>query len=218
MYRTTVISGARAIHADSPIWHASLASVSYRFDWSWSEAEQHFKRAIELEPFSLTINSIVGRRLYYAQQYEQALAVHRQTIEMDRNFVRGHVELGNTLAQMGRTEEAVAEFRQALALDEGSITALAGLGHAYAASGQRKQALQLVGQLNELAKRRYVSPYHLAVIYAGLGEREQALDQLEKAADERYNWLVFLKVAPLFEALRSEPRFNALVRRVGLPL
>ncbi|MDT5158023.1 MAG: eukaryotic-like serine/threonine-protein kinase [Acidobacteriota bacterium] len=232
--------------------HASLASVSYRFDWNWPDAEQHFKRAIELkpdyatahqwysamlaaegrfdeanaearrahelEPFSLTINSVVGRRLYYAHQYEQALVVHRRTVEMDRTFVRGHVELGSTLAQMGRTDEAVAEFRQALALDEGSITALAGLGHAYAASGQRGQALQLIGQLNELAKRRYVSPYHLAIIYAGLGERERALDELERAADERYNWLVFLKVEPLFESLHSEPRFNALVRRVGLPL
>lgn len=76
--------------------------------------------------------------------------------------------------------------------------------------------MQVSEQLKELSGQRYVSPYHLAVVYNGLGMRAQALDQLENAADERYNWLVFLKVEPLFESLRSEPRFVALVHRVGL--
>ena len=230
--------------------HASLAFVSYRFDWNWAEAEQHFKRAIELkadyatahqwysamlaamgrfdesntearrahelEPFSLTINSDVGRHLYYARQLEQALATHRQTLEMDRNFSRAHYELGYVLAQMGRHGEAVAEFQQALALDQNSLNARVGLGYAYAVSGQKKQALQIIEQLNELAKQHYVSPYHLAVIYAGLGAREQALSNLEKAAEERFNWVVFIKVEPLFAGLHSEPRFAALVRRVRL--
>ena len=107
-------------------------------------------------------------------------------------------------------------MQQALALDNESINALDGLGYAYAVAGQKGKAQQIVEQLNELAKRRYVSPYHLAVIYAGLGEREQALDRLEQAADERFNWLVFLRVEPQFDSLRSEPRYAALVRRMGL--
>ena len=230
--------------------HASLAFVSYRFDWNWAEAEQHFKRAIELkpdyatahqwysamlaamgrfdesntearrahelEPFSLTINSDVGRHLYYARQFEQALATHRQTLEMDSNFSRAHYELGYVLAQMGRHAEAVAEFQQALALDQNSLNARVGLGYAYAVSGQKKQAIQIIEQLNELAKQHYVSPYHLAVIYAGLGAREQALSNLEKAVEERFNWIAFIKVEPLFESLRADSRFAALVRRVGL--
>ncbi|HKC66171.1 MAG TPA: hypothetical protein VKB86_21175, partial [Pyrinomonadaceae bacterium] len=74
----------------------------------------------------------------------------------------------------------------------------------------------VIEQLNDLGKQHYVSPYHLAVVYAGLGEHEKALDNLEKAADERFNWLVFIKVEPIFESLRSEPRFLALVHRIGL--
>jgi serine/threonine-protein kinase len=230
--------------------HASLASVSYRYDWSWAEAEQHFKRAVELnpnyptahqwfsamlaamgraaeanaearkahdlEPFSLTINSDLGRHLYYARQFDQALATHRKSLEMDQRFPRAHVEIGYVLIQQKQPEGAVKEFQQALALDKDRLDALAGLGYAYAGAGQKPQALQVVEQLDELAKQRYVSPYHFAVIYTALGDRARALDYLEQAADERFNWLVFLKVEPLFDGLRSEPRFSALVHRVGL--
>jgi tetratricopeptide (TPR) repeat protein len=135
---------------------------------------------------------------------------------MDRNFVRGHVELGETLVQLGRFDEAVNEFQQALALDKNSLSALAGLGFAYAVMGNKLKALQVIEQLQVAAKQRYVSPYHLALIYTGLGAHEQALDNLEKAADERYNWLVFIPVEPMFDTLRSEPRFISLVRRIGL--
>lgn len=230
--------------------HASLASVSYRFDWKWAESEQHFKRAIELkldyatahqwysallaaegrfdeaiaearrardlEPFSLTINAVLGRRLYYARQFDQAIAVHRQSLELDRNFVRGHIELATVLVQVRRRDEARAEFQQALALDNNALSALSGLGYTYAVSGQKKQALDVVERLKDLGRQRYVSPYHLAVVYAGLGEQEAALDNLEQAATERYNWLVFLRVDPIFDGLRAEPRFVALVQRVGL--
>lgn len=245
-------AATRALQLDETLAeaHASLASISYRYDWNWREAEEQFKRAIqlkpdyatahqwysamlaaeghfdeankeaqrahELEPFSLTINSDVGRHLYYARQFEQALATHRKTLEMDGNYERAHRELGYVLVQMGQHAEAVSEFQRALALDKDSLNALAGLGYAYAASGQKKQAQQVLDQLKEQAGRRYVSPYYLAVVFAGLGEREQALDQLEKAADERFNWLAFVRVEPLFEGLHSAPRFAALVGRVGL--
>ncbi len=245
-------AASRALALDEKLAeaHASLASISYRYDWNWPEAEQHFKRAIELkpdyatahqwysamlaamgrfaesnteaqrahelEPFSLTINSDLGRHLYYARQYEPALAAHRQTLQMDGNYARAHVELGYVLTQMGQHQEAIKEFQQALTLDKSSLSALAGLGHAYGVAGQREQAARVVEQLQAQTGQRYVSPYHLAVVYAGLGERAQALDQLEKAAAERFNWLGFLRVEPQFDSLHSDPRFAALVRRANL--
>jgi len=230
--------------------HASLASVLYRYDWNWEEAERHFKRAIELkpdyapahqwysamlialgrfdeahaevqrahelEPFSLTISSDLGRHLYYARRYEEALAAHRRTLETDRNFARAHIETASVLAQTGRASEAVEEFRRALAPDPENVSALSGLGYAYGAAGRREEARKVAEQLKEQAGRRYVSPYHLAVVYAGTGEHALALEQLEKAAAERYNWLAFIAVEPQFDALRSDPRFAALVKRIGL--
>jgi len=230
--------------------YASLAAISYRYDWNWIEAEQHFKRAIqlkpdyptahqwysamlaamgrfdeahaeaqrahELEPFSLTINSDVGRHLYYARQFDQAIATHRKSLEMDRTFTRGHVELGSVLAQVGKHDEALSEFQQALSLEEDSLNALIGLGYTYALSGKKAQAIGVIEQLKKLSGQRYISPYHFAVIYIPLGEREQALSHLEKAADERFNLMVFLKVEPQFESLRSEPRFVALTQRLEL--
>ncbi|HEV2860837.1 MAG TPA: protein kinase [Pyrinomonadaceae bacterium] len=230
--------------------HASLASVLYRYDWNWQEAERHFQRAIqlkpdyatahqwysamlaaagrfqeaevevqkahELEPFSLTINSDLGRHLYYARRYDEALAAHRRTLEMDNNFARGHTETGYVLAQAGRAEGAIEEFRQALALDKESVSALSGLGYAYGAAGRKAEAAKVIADLKEQAATRYVSPYQLAVVYAGMGERAQALAHLEKAADERYNWLAFVGVEPQFDTLRADPRFAALLKRVGL--
>ncbi|HEX6622374.1 MAG TPA: tetratricopeptide repeat protein, partial [Pyrinomonadaceae bacterium] len=245
-------AASRALALDDSLAeaHASLASISYRYDWNWKEAEEHFKRAVqlnpdyatahqwysamlaaagrfdeshaearrahELEPFSLTINSDLGRHLYYAGRYDEALAAHRKSLEMDRNFARAHAEIGYVLVQLKRHPEAVAEFQQSLGLDKDSISALAGLGHAHALSGDAKQAREVLAQLKELSGRRYVSPYYLAVVHAGLGEKEQALEHLEKASQERFNWLAFLKVEPQFAALRTEPRFAALVQRIGL--
>jgi serine/threonine-protein kinase len=232
--------------------HASLASVLYRYDWNWEEAERHYRRAIELkpdyapahqwysamlvalgrfdeahsevqrahelEPFSLTISADLGRHLYYARRYEEALAAHRRTLETDRNFARAHAETGYVLAQTKRAPEAVEEFRRALALDPENVASLSGLGYAYGAAGRKEEALKVAEQLKEQAGRRYVSPYHLAVVYAGTGDRALALEHLEKAAAEHYNWLAFINVEPQFDSLRADPRFAALVKRVGLPV
>jgi serine/threonine-protein kinase len=88
------------------------------------------------------------------------------------------------------------------------------LGYALAVAGKRDEALKIVRRLDELSKQRYVSPYHTAVVYAGLGEKERALDLLEKARNERFNWMPFLQVEPLFDALRGEPKFNELAGSV----
>ena len=251
-YPKAQAAAKRALELDEKLAeaHASLAFVSYRYDWDWPAAEQHFKRAIELkpdyatayqwysaflaatgrhneaiaearrahelEPFSLTIYADLVRHMYYARQYDQAINECRKLIEMDPTFARGHVELGQLLEQKQMYGEAIGEFQKALALSQNSLAALTGLGHAHALAGKKGEALKIISQLADRAKQQYVSPYNTAVIYAGLGDKDQAIVQLEKARAERFNWIPFIQVDPLFDGLRSERGFVDLVKSIGL--
>lgn len=199
-------------YATAHQWYSAMLAAMARFDESIAEAE----RALELEPFSLTMNSDLGRHLYYSRKFDQAIATHRKSLEMDADFARGHVELGSVLARIGHHEEAVVEFQKALQLDKDSISAMVGLGSAYALAGKKDEARRIIEQLKTIGEQRYISPYHLAVISLAMGEKEQALSGLEKAADERFNLMIFIKVDPQFDSLRSEPRFAALIQRIGL--
>lgn len=230
--------------------HTSLAFVTYRYHLRWSEAEQHFKKAIalnpsyatahqwyasylaargrfdeavveartahELEPFSLTIYSDYVRSLYYAGRLDEAKKESLKLMEMDPSFGRAHYELGLVLEEQGRFDEAIAEFKLALQSLPDNVTALAALGHAMGRAGKKAEAEKVIGRLDELAKQQYVSPYQTAVVYAGLDERQLALDWLEKSREERFNWLPFLQIDPVFKNLRSEDRFVELTKNLGL--
>lgn len=242
---------ALSINSNLAEAHTSLAFVTYRYHLKWAEAEQHFKKALamnpsyatahqwyasylaavgrlneavaeaktahELEPFSLTIYSDYIRNLYYAGRLDQAHSEALKLLEMDRNFPRAYYELGLILEAQGKLEEAIAAFRNALKSSPDNITALTALGHAQAAAGKKGDATRVIARLRELSKQQYVSPFQMAVIYAGLDNRQMALDWLEKSREERFNWLPFLQVDPVFKNLRSEPRFLELSKSLGLP-
>ncbi|HEV8429594.1 MAG TPA: protein kinase [Pyrinomonadaceae bacterium] len=231
--------------------HTSLAFVTYRYRLKWAEAEEHFKKAIalnpnyatahqwyasylaalgrhdeavveakmahDLEPFSFTIYSDYIRGLYYAGRLDEAHRESLKLVEMDPRFARAHYELGLVLEEQGKLEEAIAEFKLGLKYLPDNVTALTALGHAQARAGKKAEAEKMISRLQELSKQQYVSPFQTAVVYAGLDERKQALDWLEKARDERFNWLPFIKVDPVLKNLRSEPRFIELARSLGLP-
>jgi tetratricopeptide (TPR) repeat protein len=114
-------------------------------------------------------------------------------------------------------KEAIAEFQTAIRQSDGSPIYVAAIGHAYATEGRKSEALKVLDQLKELSKRRYVSAYWIAQIYAALGEKEQAFEWLRKAYEERSVWMVYLKVDPGLDPLRSDPRFQELVRRMNFP-
>jgi tetratricopeptide (TPR) repeat protein len=125
--------------------------------------------------------------------------------------------LGLAYVQKKMYKEAIAEFQQAANNSNRAPLAITSLGHAFAASGNQVEAQRVLAELKELSQRRYVSPYGIAMIYTALGDKEQAFQWLEKANDERNTELVFLKVDPRVDLLRGDPRFQELVKKVGIP-
>ena len=183
-----------------------------RFEQSIAEAE----RARELDPLSLVINADLGQALIYARQPDKAIAQLRKTLEMDQNFYYSHWLLGVAYQTKGSLTEAIAEYRKARQLnDDPHVLAL--LGHALALSGKREEALNVLAELKQIATTRYVSAYSFAIVYAGLGDKDHALQWLEKAYESRAPDALYLKSDPLLENLRSDSRFQDLIRRVGLP-
>ncbi len=188
-----------------------LARMS-RFD----EAIREARRGQELDPLSLSANFDVGFILHVARRDDDAMPWFRRVLDMDPSFVRAHWGLGLALVQKKRYEEAISELRKAVELS-GRGVVLGSLGYAYAVAGRRTEALEVVRSLQEGSKGSYVPPAALAIVFAGLADNDQALAWLEKANQERDPWATDLKVQPMFDSLRSDPRYQDLVRRVGLP-
>jgi len=198
-------------YATAHQWYAIALAAMGRMD----EAMREIKRAQELDPLALIVNVNAGWIFYHARQYDQSIEQMRKSLDMDPNFARAHWAISEPLEQQQKYEEAIAELQKARQLDETPIM-LALLGHVYAASGRRSEAQKIIDELNTLSKRMYVDPYFLAEIHTALGERDRAIQELERAYDEHSSWLLWLKVEPKFDSLRSDPRFANLVRRIGL--
>ena len=126
--------------------------------------------------------------------------------------------LGRALEQKGSYAEAIAELKQALQLSEGDSNELAALGQAHAQSGNRAEAQKILKELMQRSARTYVQPMWIAAIHAALGDKEEAVNWLRQAVGDRSVWLIYLKVEPLFDSLRADPRFADLVRQAGLRL
>ena len=175
------------------------------------------RQAQSLDPLSLVINADVGWCFYNARQYDLAIEQYRRTLEMESNFALARYYLGLAYVQAGGFEEAIAELREAVTLSRRSPEIVAGLGYAYARAHQKREAEGILEEMKLLSKRRYVSPSLLAQVYAGLDNKDQAITWLEKGYEERSTWLAYLKVDPIFDPLRSDPRFQSLLRRMNFP-
>jgi TolB-like protein/Tfp pilus assembly protein PilF len=197
-------------YATAHHWYGIELLVSLgRFD----EAIREVKRGLELDPLSLPINGGLGRTYYFARRYDEAIEQLRKTSEMDPGFNYAHWNLGSALAVKGAIGAAIEEYQKARALNDDRVLGL--LGHAYASSGNKMEAEKILNQLKELSKERYVSAYSLALVYLGLGNKEEALRWLEEGYQDRAgNDLVYLRVEPLLDPLRGDPRFEELVTKV----
>jgi serine/threonine protein kinase/tetratricopeptide (TPR) repeat protein len=200
-------------YATAHQWYADYLTVMGRPD----EAQASMKRAQQLEPVSLPISVAMASIFYYTHQNDQAIDQCRRAIVMDPQFVGGHVVLGRANEQKGAYAEAIAELKQALQLSEGGSSELAALGHVYAQSGDRAEAEKILKELNTRSAQTYVQPIWIAVIQAALGNKEEAFSWLRKAVGDRSVWLIYLRVDPIFDSLRTDARFADLTRQVGLP-
>jgi tetratricopeptide (TPR) repeat protein len=245
-YPKARVAALRALEIDDTLAeaHTSLASVISGYDWDWSGAEKEYKRALALnpgyatahqwyaldlsslgrhdeaireikqarllDPLSPRINQNLGLVFYHARRYDQAIIALRKTLDLFPDDQASHYDLGKTYLQKGLYEQAMTEFNS-------TTDAHVPLACAHAMAGRRNEALEILDELKERSRQHYTPPGDFAFVYAALGEREQAFLWLEKAFDERDGWTLTLKVDPLFDPLRSDPRFQDLLRRVGLP-
>jgi tetratricopeptide (TPR) repeat protein len=176
------------------------------------------KSSQELDPLSLIISVAIGWAFYMARQYDDAIEQFRRTVELDPNYPVTYWILGLVLRKMGRYEMAIAEGEKGVKLSGGSPLMNAALAQTLAAAGRRKEAIRILDELKELAKQKYVAPHFFAGIHAGLGEEDRAMEYLEKSYEEHSHWLMYLHMDPSMDGLRSHPRFQDLLRCVGLPL
>jgi TolB-like protein/DNA-binding winged helix-turn-helix (wHTH) protein/Tfp pilus assembly protein PilF len=189
-------------------WHLSLLG-------RYGEAIAEMRKAESLDPLSLIINADLAELLVLAHSYDESIEQSRKTIEMDPNFAFAHIQLAQAYLAKHMNEEALAELQKAVLLSAGSPTSIANLARAYAAVGKRSDAQKLLSDLKKRSSPSSSYAAEISVIYAALGDTDQAMNWLEKGYEERFNPGVLLR--PGFDPLRSDPRFEDLVRRIGLP-
>ena len=181
------------------------------------DAIAEVKQAQQLDPLSPIINSDLGWYLLYAKRNDEAVDQFRKTLEIDPNYVSALQGLGAAFVQKGIHADAIDSLRKALSLAEGSPLIVAQIGHAHASAGRRQEALDVLREMEELSKRRYVPSSGIALVHAGLGDADRAFAALEQAYAERDFSMTLLKVAPWFDRLRSDPRYEALRKRMNVP-
>ena len=197
-------------YATAHHWYAWHLSLLGRYDQALAE----MRKAENLDPLSLIINADLAELLVLAHSDEESIQQSRKTIEMDPNFALAHNQLAQAYLQKHMYDEAVAELKTAVQVSGGGPAFIANLARAYVASGKRSEAVKLLDHLKKRSKPGYSNASEIAVIYASLGDADQAMNWLEKGYNERFNPGVLLR--PGFNPLRSDPRFQNLVHRIGL--
>ena len=196
--------------ADIHRWYGGVLQDMGRFQ----EAITEHTRALELDPLSPINARTLGDAFYRARQYDQAIQQYQNALELDPGFVPALVALADVYFQKSLYSEGIRELEKVLALAPNNMTALSRIGYAHAVAGRKAEAQNIVARLSDLASRRYVPAEYLARIYVGLGERDKAFEWLEKDHEDRS--IRFIYTDPIYDSLRSDRRFQDLLRRMNL--
>jgi serine/threonine-protein kinase len=199
--------------ADAHQWYSNFLSASGRF----SESLEEIRKARELDPFNVVINRDVGLAHYWAGDPARALPEMRRALELDPSSPISRLYMGVVLWQTGPPGPAIAEWEKAVQHSDRSPDALAFRAYGCGRAGRTAEAEATLKELEGLAKKRFVSAFPFAIVALGLGRNDEAITWLEKAQEERAGRLVYLNVEHAFDPLRKDPRFAAVVRKVGLP-
>lgn len=179
-----------------------------------SEAIAEIRKAESLDPLSLIISADMADVLLIARRYDESIQQSRKAIEMDPRFAVAYYQLGQAFAQKHMHKEAIAEFQRAIGFSGGNKSFTSSLAYAYAVSGRTNDALNLLKDLNESSKNGFSNASEIALVYVGLNDKDKAFASLEKAYQERFNPSIVRR--PCFDPLRADPRFQGLLRRIGL--
>ena len=203
-------------YAQAYSWYAMYLTLMGRFD----EASEARKTALELDPFSGVLNADIGLELYFERKYDESIKQIEKTLKIDPVLgVLTYLPLGSAYIQKSMFTDAIHTFSQMSwafsgIISQGHPIPIAALGYGYAASGEKEDAENMVELLLEKSAEEYVSPFWIAAVYTGLGEKNKAFNWLEKAYHEKDCYMVFLKVIPIFDSLRSDQRFIALLKKM----
>jgi eukaryotic-like serine/threonine-protein kinase len=195
-------------------WYAEYLMTMGRH----AEAIAKMKKSQELDPLSLIISDAIAWAYYMGRQNDEALEQLQKTEELEPNYPITYWILSLVHRKIGRYELAIPEGEKAVELAGGSPLMRAALAQTFATANQKDKAIQILDDLTKLAKEKYVAAYFFAGIYIGLGEHDRAMEFLEKSYEEHSHWLIYLHIDPSMDDLRSSPRFQDLLQRVGLPL
>jgi tetratricopeptide (TPR) repeat protein len=198
-------------YATAHQWNAMNLGLLGRY----KEGLVEMRKAENLDPLSLIINSDLAEFLLLTHSYDESIKQSRKIIEMDPAFAIGHKQLGDAYLLKQLDKEAVAELQKAVGLSGGTPICIADLARAYVASGKMNQAAKLLSDLEKSSNASFTHAPQIAMIYASMGDNEQAMNWLERAYEERFNPSILLRSG--FNPLRSDPRFEDLLRRIGLP-
>ena len=183
-----------------------------------AEALANIRRAQELDPLAAPRRYELAMANNWLRQYDQAIAEAERALELEPNFPLAYAELGSALVQKELPEEAIARLNKAVSLGQKHPRVRGMLGYAYAMAGKKNESQKLLAELKGQSEGRFGFALSIARIHAALGEKDQAFEWLRKACVERDPVVIWLKVDPTLDSLRSDPRFAQVLRDMGLPL